>query len=97
MAALEAWYMDESAEDPRLPHKCHPDQPVALQQLQEVGVWSWKVRENHHSFKLMRNKTNIRDGVHDALCCIYYCLARGKCVIPGLLQGKVIKLLKVTR
>ncbi|KAK3537735.1 hypothetical protein QTP70_017875 [Hemibagrus guttatus] len=43
MSTLEAWYMDESTEDPRLPHKLHPNQPVSLHQLRDIGVCSWKL------------------------------------------------------
>ncbi|KAF4084301.1 hypothetical protein AMELA_G00126970 [Ameiurus melas] len=43
MSVLEAWYMDESTEDKRLPHKLHPNHPVSLQELQDVGVWYWKL------------------------------------------------------
>ncbi|KAB5562075.1 hypothetical protein PHYPO_G00013810 [Pangasianodon hypophthalmus] len=43
MAALEAWYMDESTADQRLPHKLHPNQPVSVQELQDIGVWYCKL------------------------------------------------------
>ncbi|KAF5889573.1 1,2-dihydroxy-3-keto-5-methylthiopentene dioxygenase [Clarias magur] len=39
MSVLQAWYMDGSTEDPRLPHRLQPDRPVGLQELQELGVW----------------------------------------------------------
>ncbi|MCJ8736643.1 hypothetical protein PDJAM_G00014910 [Pangasius djambal] len=43
MAGLEAWYMDDSTADQRLPHKLHPNQPVSVQELQDIGVWYWKL------------------------------------------------------
>ncbi|KAI5618830.1 1,2-dihydroxy-3-keto-5-methylthiopentene dioxygenase, partial [Silurus asotus] len=43
MAVLEAWYMDESTEDQRLPHKLQPNQAVSVQELQEIGVCYWKL------------------------------------------------------
>ncbi|KAG7328529.1 hypothetical protein KOW79_008473 [Hemibagrus wyckioides] len=43
MSALEAWHMDESTEDSRLPHKLHPNQPVSLQELRDIGVCYWKL------------------------------------------------------
>lgn len=45
MSTLEAWYMDESSEDQRLPHKLHPNQPVSPQELHDIGVCHWKVRQ----------------------------------------------------
>eukprot|EP00243_Klebsormidium_subtile_P008434 TRINITY_DN39_c0_g1_i1.p1 TRINITY_DN39_c0_g1~~TRINITY_DN39_c0_g1_i1.p1 ORF type:complete len:194 (+),score=64.23 TRINITY_DN39_c0_g1_i1:39-620(+) len=37
----EAWYMDESDADQRLPHKLEPNQPVSREQLAELGVLHW--------------------------------------------------------
>lgn len=41
---VQAWYMDESTADPRMPHHAHPDRPVGLEQLRTLGVLYWKVR-----------------------------------------------------
>lgn len=41
---VQAWYMDESTADPRMPHRAHPDRPVGLEQLRTLGVLYWKVR-----------------------------------------------------
>ncbi|KAG8512331.1 1,2-dihydroxy-3-keto-5-methylthiopentene dioxygenase [Galemys pyrenaicus] len=41
---VQAWYMDESADDPRRPHRAEPDRPVGLEQLRCLGVLYWKVR-----------------------------------------------------
>lgn len=43
-AMVQAWYMDESADDPRLPHRLEPARPVSLEQLRRLGVLYWKVR-----------------------------------------------------
>ena len=43
-AMVQAWYMDESADDPRLPHRGDPCSPVGLEQLRRLGVLYWKVR-----------------------------------------------------
>ena len=43
-AMVEAWYMDEAADDPRLPHRAEPARPVGLEQLRRLGVLYWKVR-----------------------------------------------------
>ncbi|XP_003464980.1 acireductone dioxygenase [Cavia porcellus] len=40
---VQAWYMDESACDPRLPHRFEPDRPVSLKQLRALGVLYWKL------------------------------------------------------
>ncbi|XP_056446091.1 acireductone dioxygenase [Gadus chalcogrammus] len=40
---LEAWYMDSSDEDQRLPHKLSPNQPVSLDELKKIGVLHWKL------------------------------------------------------
>ncbi|CAM9791501.1 unnamed protein product [Phaeothamnion confervicola] len=39
---IEAWYMDDSENDQRLPHRCEPNQPVDAKTLaDEIGVLSW--------------------------------------------------------
>jgi len=38
---LEAWYMDESTEDQRLPHHLKPKQFVSPDKLAELGVLHW--------------------------------------------------------
>lgn len=40
---VQAWYMDESADDPRRPHRAQPRRPVGLEQLRRLGVLYWKV------------------------------------------------------
>ncbi|CAL8271786.1 unnamed protein product [Merluccius merluccius] len=40
---LDAWYMDESDADPRLPHRLEPTQPVSPDQLRQIGVFHWKL------------------------------------------------------
>jgi len=41
--AIEAWFMDSSDEDPKKPHRLEPNQSVSLDQLKELGVFSWKL------------------------------------------------------
>ncbi|XP_028551090.1 1,2-dihydroxy-3-keto-5-methylthiopentene dioxygenase 2-like isoform X2 [Dendrobium catenatum] len=43
--AMEAWYMDESIEDHRLPHHLEPKVFVSSDQLKELGVLSWQLKE----------------------------------------------------
>ncbi|XXG82105.1 hypothetical protein AAC387_Pa10g0123 [Persea americana] len=42
-AVIEAWYMDDSDEDQRLPHHREPKEFVSLDQLAEFGVLSWRL------------------------------------------------------
>ncbi|MED6171148.1 Ard4p [Stylosanthes scabra] len=44
--AIEAWFMDDSNEDPRLPHQTNPKHSVSLHQLSELGVLYWKLNPN---------------------------------------------------
>src|SRR5690242_10296222 len=39
--AIEAWYMDDSSEDQRAPHKQTPNAPVSREQLDALGVLQW--------------------------------------------------------
>ncbi|XP_075411062.1 acireductone dioxygenase-like [Tenrec ecaudatus] len=41
---VEAWYMDESPDDPRRPHRLEPGRPVGLEQLRGLGVFYWKIK-----------------------------------------------------
>ncbi|KTF95070.1 hypothetical protein cypCar_00014309 [Cyprinus carpio] len=43
MSELEAWYMDESREDQKLPHRLEPNQRVTPRQLEQIGVYHWKL------------------------------------------------------
>lgn len=45
---LEAWYMDDSDEDQRKPHRLNPNQPVSLDQLKKLGVFYWKLNADIH-------------------------------------------------
>ncbi|XP_053315859.1 acireductone dioxygenase [Spea bombifrons] len=45
---VQAWYMDDSAEDQRRPHRLDPDQPVTVQQLSELGVHSYKLDADNY-------------------------------------------------
>ncbi|XP_007902920.1 1,2-dihydroxy-3-keto-5-methylthiopentene dioxygenase [Callorhinchus milii] len=45
---LQAWYMDDSAEDQRKPHKLEPNKPVSLQQLEPLGVLYWKLNADKY-------------------------------------------------
>ncbi|GMH36838.1 hypothetical protein BSKO_04711 [Bryopsis sp. KO-2023] len=42
-STLEAWYMDDSETDQRLPHKQDPNQACPISRLRELGVLSWKL------------------------------------------------------
>ncbi|XP_061824510.1 acireductone dioxygenase [Nerophis lumbriciformis] len=45
---IEAWYMDNSDEDQRKPHKLQPNQPVSLETLKNIGVFHWKLNADIH-------------------------------------------------
>ncbi|MEW5306061.1 MAG: hypothetical protein WDW38_010002 [Sanguina aurantia] len=45
---LEAWYMDDSTVDQRLPHRCEPNQPAALSKLAQLGVLYWQLDADAH-------------------------------------------------
>jgi len=40
---VQAWYMDSSEADQRLPHQLDPPEPVSLDYLKKVGVLYWKI------------------------------------------------------
>lgn len=40
---IEAWYMDDSTEDQRLPHHREPPQYLSLENLADLGVLYWKL------------------------------------------------------
>ncbi|XP_058212117.1 acireductone dioxygenase 2 [Rhododendron vialii] len=45
---LEAWYMDDSTEDQRLPHHREPKEFVSLDKLSELGVLSWRLDADNY-------------------------------------------------
>lgn len=40
---LDCWYMDDSEEDQRKPHRQSPNVPATVEELHKVGVISWKL------------------------------------------------------
>eukprot|EP00891_Asterochloris_glomerata_P000492 jgi/Astpho2/492/fgenesh1_pm.00011_%23_32_t len=40
---LQAWYMDDSQEDQRKPHRQQPNKPASVDKLRELGVLSWSL------------------------------------------------------
>ncbi|KAK3440753.1 hypothetical protein EUGRSUZ_B01017 [Eucalyptus grandis] len=45
---VQAWYMDDSDEDQRLPHHREPKEFVSLKQLEELGVLSWRLDADNY-------------------------------------------------
>uniref|UniRef100_A0A803R8H3 Acireductone dioxygenase n=1 Tax=Cannabis sativa TaxID=3483 RepID=A0A803R8H3_CANSA len=45
---LQAWFMDDSDEDQRLPHHREPKEFVSLDQLAELGVLSWRLDADNY-------------------------------------------------
>nr|XP_027793628.1 1,2-dihydroxy-3-keto-5-methylthiopentene dioxygenase [Marmota flaviventris] len=59
---VQAWYMDESGGDPRLPHRPEPGRAVGLEQLRGLGVLYWKLDadkyENDPELEKIRRERN---------------------------------------
>ncbi|XP_052190117.1 acireductone dioxygenase 2-like [Diospyros lotus] len=47
-SAIEAWYIDDSDEDQRLPHHRNPPQYVTLDKLKEMGVLTWTLDADNY-------------------------------------------------
>ncbi|CAH9145374.1 unnamed protein product [Cuscuta epithymum] len=45
---MQAWYMDDSNEDQRLPHHREPNQFVSFYKLDELGVLSWRLDADNY-------------------------------------------------
>ncbi|XP_044146207.1 1,2-dihydroxy-3-keto-5-methylthiopentene dioxygenase [Bufo gargarizans] len=45
---VQAWYMDDSAEDQRKPHQLQPNRPVSEQELQRLGVHAYKLDADNY-------------------------------------------------
>ncbi|VVB07190.1 unnamed protein product [Arabis nemorensis] len=45
---MQAWFMDDSNEDQRLPHHRNPNEPVSLDYLSELGVLYWKLNPDNY-------------------------------------------------
>ncbi|CAH1439315.1 unnamed protein product [Lactuca virosa] len=43
MAVLQAWFVDDSHEDPQFPHHRNPYEFVSPDHLAELGVLHWKL------------------------------------------------------
>ncbi|CAA6658506.1 unnamed protein product [Spirodela intermedia] len=56
---LEAWYMDDSEEDQRLPHHREPKEFVSFDKLLELGVVSWRL--NADAYETDENLRKIRE------------------------------------
>ncbi|KAL5210047.1 hypothetical protein ABZP36_005670 [Zizania latifolia] len=55
---IQAWYMDDSEEDQRLPHHREPKEFIPLTKLSELGILSWRLNaddwENDENLKKIR-------------------------------------------
>ncbi|CAK7327125.1 unnamed protein product [Dovyalis caffra] len=45
---IQAWYMDDSDEDQRLPHHREPKEFVSLDQIAKLGVLSWRLDADNY-------------------------------------------------
>ncbi|XP_074307234.1 acireductone dioxygenase 3-like isoform X1 [Silene latifolia] len=50
---IQAWYMDDSDEDQRLPHHKEPKEYVSLEKLDELGVTSWRLDADNYGYSYM--------------------------------------------
>ncbi|KAJ9538319.1 hypothetical protein OSB04_031052 [Centaurea solstitialis] len=48
MAIIEAWFMDDSREDPQLPHHPNPCEFVSPDHLADLGVLHWKLNPDKY-------------------------------------------------
>lgn len=64
---LEAWYMDDSSEDPRLPHHRKPKEYVSLEKLSELGVLNWVLDADNyeHDAELQKIRQDRGYTYHD--------------------------------
>ncbi|KAF4352868.1 hypothetical protein CsatB_026246 [Cannabis sativa] len=46
--AMEAWFMDDSNEHPRLPHRLNPKELLPLDKLAELGVLYWHLNPKNY-------------------------------------------------
>ncbi|KAM0936596.1 putative acireductone dioxygenase (Fe(2+)-requiring) [Dioscorea sansibarensis] len=60
--ALEAWLMDESDEDQRLPHHRNPKEFVPLSKLEEIGVLYWHLNPKNYENDEELNKIREERG-----------------------------------
>ncbi|XP_031477918.1 probable inactive acireductone dioxygenase 2 [Nymphaea colorata] len=58
VTTIQAWYMNDTNEDQRLPHHCNPEEYVSLEKLSELGVLYWHLNaddyENDEEFNKIR-------------------------------------------
>ncbi|XP_073530307.1 acireductone dioxygenase isoform X2 [Phyllobates terribilis] len=45
---VQAWFMDDSAEDQRKSHQLQPNQPASEQELQQLGVYYYKLDADNY-------------------------------------------------
>ncbi|BBN13202.1 1,2-dihydroxy-3-keto-5-methylthiopentene dioxygenase [Marchantia polymorpha subsp. ruderalis] len=61
-SGVEAWYMDDSTEDQRLPHRLVPNKPVSARDLADLGVLQWHLDadkfENDPELEKIRKERN---------------------------------------
>ncbi|CAH2079144.1 unnamed protein product [Thlaspi arvense] len=59
---IQAWYMDDSLEDQRLPHHKDPKEFISLDKLAELGVLSWRLdADNYETDEELKKIRESRD------------------------------------
>ncbi|KAK6914002.1 Acireductone dioxygenase ARD family [Dillenia turbinata] len=70
---LQAWYMDDSDEDQRLPHHRNPPEYVSLDQLAELGVLSWRLDADNYETDEELKKIREEHGYSYMVCITDFC------------------------
>ncbi|KNA21285.1 hypothetical protein SOVF_044580 [Spinacia oleracea] len=66
---IQAWYMDDSDEDQRLPHHKEPKEFVSLEQLDELGVLSWRLdADNYETDEELKKIREARGYTYTDFC-----------------------------
>jgi 1,2-dihydroxy-3-keto-5-methylthiopentene dioxygenase len=67
---IQAWYMDDSDEDQRLPHHPEPKELIPLDKLKELGVVSWRLKggDNHEDDEDLKKIREARGYTYVDIC-----------------------------
>uniref|UniRef100_A0A803R8H6 acireductone dioxygenase (Fe(2+)-requiring) n=1 Tax=Cannabis sativa TaxID=3483 RepID=A0A803R8H6_CANSA len=75
---LQAWFMDDSDEDQRLPHHREPKEFVSLDQLAELGVLSWRLDADNYETDEELKKIRTERGYSYTVRPIKFCFPFSK-------------------
>nr|KJB28393.1 hypothetical protein B456_005G045400 [Gossypium raimondii] len=69
---IQAWYMDDSDEDQRLPHHREPKEYVSLDKLSELGVLSWRLDADNYENDEELKKIREERGYSYMVCTFFF-------------------------